>query len=190
MKNTLKFLAFLVFLALTNLGCKKSDLISDPTKGFSTQIQNIVSKSLIDSIRVKGMTINEGTVPPNVSGIFLESPTIVVATFAGDTDEKYKVGSRINDYTYKFYEPSADNSIIKVAYKSSTEIATGLGSFVSGNGNKFTIFSELKSNDGNTYINIISGELSATGIMNWQDTYVNKSTLTKIRIYKDGDGLA
>jgi hypothetical protein len=182
MKSTLIF-GLLVFA----MACSKKETV-DPAVGFSANVQKVVPQATIDALRKLGMTINEGTVPPNVTGIFLESPTILFATY---TDDTKKVGDKVTDYTYKFYEPSADNTTIKVSYKTSIgDNATGLGSVVAGNGSKFTIFSELTNTNGEIYINIISGEITSTGIKDWQDSFVRKSELEKNRIYKDGDGFS
>ena len=189
MKTIIKTSLLASVIALTFACSKKSDTTTTPTTtGFSNAVQKVAPQATIDALRAKGMTINEGTTPPKLEGIFLESPVQVMATFTGDTE--YKVGDVINNYTYKFYEQTSDNGSVKVAYKSGTDNATGLGSVVAGNGSKFTIFSELSTTAGNTVINIISGEITASGIKDWQDSYVNKSTLDKVRIFKDGDGLA
>jgi hypothetical protein len=186
MKNLIAsvlMLGFVLFIA----SCGKKETV-DPAVGFTAAVQKVAPQATIDALRKLGMTINEGTVPPNVTGIFLESPTILFATYTGDTK---KVGDKVTDYTYKFYEPSADNTTIKVSYKTSIgDNATGLGSVVAGNGSKFTIFSELTNTSGEIYINIISGEMTSTGIKNWQDSYVKKSELEKNRIYTDGDGFS
>ena len=187
MKNQLKTIALvcLVTVFFTS-GCKKKEV--NPTVGFSAAVQKVAPQATIDALRKLGMTINEGTAPPNVTGIFLESPTVLFATFAGDTK---KVGDKVVDYTYKFFEPSADNTTIKVSYKTNIgDNATGLGSVVAGSGNKFTVFSELSTSGGVVYINIISGEMTSTGIKDWQDSYVLKTELEKNRIYKDGDGFS
>ncbi len=171
---------------LFTTGCKKNEV--DPTVGFSAAVQKVAPQATIDALRKLGMTINEGTAPPNVTGIFIESPTVLFATFATDTKKK---GDKFSDYTYKFYEPSADNSSIKVSYKiQGSSLATGLGSVVAGNGNKFTIFSELTTSSGEVVVNIISGEMTTSGIKNWQDSYVLKTEVEKTRIFEDGDGLA
>jgi hypothetical protein len=186
MKNLTKSTLILGLLVFA-MACSKKETTVDPAVGFSATVQKVASQATIDALRKLGMTINEGTVPPNVTGIFLESPTVLFATYTGDTK---KVGDKVVDYTYKFYEPSADNTTIKVSYKTNTDSATGLGSVVAGNGNKFTIFSELTTSNGEIYINIISGEITSTGIKDWQDSYVKKSELEKNRIYKDGDGFS
>lgn len=186
MKNLIKstlMLGFALFIA----SCGKKETV-DPNVGFTAAVQKVAPQATVDALRKLGMTINEGTVPPNVTGIFLESPTVLFATFAGDTKV---IGDKVADYTYKFYEPSADNTTIKVSYKTDIgDNATGLGSVVSGNGNKFTVFSELTNTSGVVYINIISGEITSTGIKDWQDSYVRKTELEKNRIYKDGDGFS
>ncbi len=188
MKNLTKSLPILGLLIFA-MACSKKDttVAPDPTVGFSAAVQKVAPQATIDALRKLGMTINEGTAPPNVTGIFLESPTILLATYPGDTK---KVGDKVVDYTYKFFEPSADNTTIKVSYKSSAGDANGLGSVVAGNGKKFTIFSELISTSGLTYINIISGEMTSTGIKDWQDSYVLKTELEKNRVWKDGDGFS
>ena len=186
MKNLIPFALTLGFV-ISIASCGKKETI-DPAVGFTAAVQKVAPQATIDALRKSGMTINEGTVPPNVTGVFLESPTILFATFTGDTK---KVGDKVVDYTYKFFEPSSDNSTIKVSYKAGNgDNATGLGSVVSGNGNKFTVFSELTTSSGLIYINIISGEITSTGIKDWQDSYVLKTELEKNRIYKDGDGFS
>lgn len=172
---------------LVSLGsCKKKDV--DPNVGFSAAVQKVLPQANIDALRKLGMAINEGTVPPNLTGIFLESPTLLLATYPTDTRKK---GDKVVDYLYKFFEPSADNTSIKVSYKAGNgDTATGLGSVVAGNGNKFTIFSELTESSGEVYVNIISGELTSAGIKGWQDSYVRKTELEKNRVFEDGDGLA
>jgi hypothetical protein len=186
MKNLIAsalMLGFVLFIA----SCGKKETV-DPNVGFSTAVQKVAPQATIDALRKQGMTINEGTVPPDVTGIFLESPTILMATYVGDTRS---VGYKSTDYTYKFYEPSTDNTTIKVSYKTNVgDNATGLGSVVSGNGNKFTIFSELTNTSGVVYINIISGEITSAGIKDWQDSYVRKTELEKNTIWKDGDGFS
>jgi hypothetical protein len=186
MKNLIAsalMLGFMLFIA----SCGKKETV-DPNVGFSAAVQKVAPQATIDALRKQGMTINEGTVPPDVTGIFLLSPNILMATYAGDTRS---LGYQATNYTYKFFEPTDNNTTIKVSYKTNIgDNATGLGSLVSGNGNKFTIFSELTSTNGAIYINIISGEITATGIKDWQDSYVNKATLDKNTIWKDGDGLA
>ncbi len=186
MKNLIKSALLLGFI-LSIASCSKKETVN-PAVGFSAAVQNVAPQATIDGLRKLGMTINEGTVPPNVTGIFLESPTVLFATFAGDSKV---IGDKVADYTYKFYEPSADNTTIKVSYKTNIgDNATGLGSVVSGNGNKFTVFSELTNTSGVVYINIISGEITSSGIKDWQDSYVRKTELEKNRIYKDGDGFS
>ena len=178
--------ALILALTVCSVSCKKKDV--DPNVGFSAAVQKVLPQANIDALRKLGMVINEGTVPPNLTGIFLESPTLLLATYPTDTQKK---GDKVVDYLYKFFGPSADNTSIKVSYKAGNgDIATGLGSVVSGNGNKFIIFSELTEQSGVVYINVILGELTSIGIKGWQDSYVKKTELEKNSVFENGDGLA
>ena len=179
-------LALILGLTLLGVSCKKKDV--DPTVRFSAAVQKVLPQANIDALRKLGMVINEGTVPPNLTGIYLESPTLLLATYPTDTRKK---GDKVVDYLYKFFEPTADNTTVKVSYKADNgDIATGPSSVVAGNGNKFTLFSELTEQSGIVYVNIISGELTSAGIKGWQDSYVKKTELEKNSIFEDGDGLA
>lgn len=186
------------------LACGKKETV-DPTKGFSEQIQKIVPQPILDSLQKKGLVINQGTVPPNIEGIFLCSPDVLVSPYG--PEDGYKVGKVISDYKYKIYEQSADKLTIKLDYKgvSVSDNGTGKGSFVSGNGNLFTIFSESTGTSGSlvTYktVDVYSGEITSTGIKNFQYGFVmtdktgdaNNVSLIAVgkgRVYKDGDGLA
>jgi hypothetical protein len=199
MKSTLIF-GLLVFA----IGCGKKETV-DPTKGFSEQIQKIVPQSILDSLQKKGLVINQGTVPPSLEGIFLCSLNELVSNYgAGDS---YKTGDLFADYKYKIYEQSTDKLTIKLDYKGigTSDNGIGKGSFVSGNGNFFTIFSETSGTSGSliTYkaLDIYSGEMTSTGIKNFQKGFVltdktndpNNTSLIAVgkgRVFKDKDGLA
>ena len=86
MKTTTLFLSSALILGFVMFAasCSKKEILS-PAVGFSTAVLKVAPQANIDAIRKLGMTINEGTVPPNVTGIFLESPTILFATFPNDT---------------------------------------------------------------------------------------------------------
>lgn len=177
------------------------------TTGFSNEIQNIVPQSIINDLRKNGMEIHEGKIPPNIAGAYLVSPLILTKPF---DDSDYEIGKEFTSEKYKFYNFSKNNQALSVDYTTvtGTSYGTGLGAFVSGNGNYFTIFSELdgvSERDGKTIttkqIRTISGELTPNGIKNTQLSLTMKSKsgdpddkyLIKVgqsRIFKDGDALS
>lgn len=203
MKNLIKSTLILGLLIFA-IACSKKEAV-DPTKGFSEQIQKIVPQPILDSLQKKGLVINQGTVPPSLEGFFLCSPDVLVSPYGAD--DSYKVGKVIADYKYNIYGQSADKLTIKLDYKGIgiSDVGTGKGSFVSGNGNFFTIFSETSGTNGSliTYktVDVYSGEITSTGIKNFQYGFVitektgdpNNTVLIAVgkgRVYKDGDGLA
>jgi len=201
MKTKFRFLPLFLFagLVLTQTACKK-DKDVDPTKGFSSRIQTIVSQQDIDKLRSRGMLINEGSQPPNIEGIYISSPHTLVSPYG--TEDTYKVGDTFNDLIIRLSEQSGADQSAKVEIKSSASTATGVGGFLSGNGNKFTFFAELDFVSGSMtgkQVRVFSGETTANGIKDFYTTIYFKSkndpNNTQIpvgvsRIIKDGNGLA
>ena len=186
-------------VAVTLEGCKKNDEV-DPTKGFSAKIQNLISQQDIDKLRTRGMTINEGSQPPNIEGIFASSPHTLVSPYG--PDDTRKPGYEFDDLIIRFTsQNSADQSAI-VDIKNAGATGTGVGGFLAGNGNKFTFFAEIDYKDGSVtakQLRIFSGEITSTGIKDFYTTLLVTSkndpgnTLIPIgasRIIKDGNGLA
>lgn len=183
--------------------CKKSSVPPrDPTKGFSAEIQRIVPQSIVDDLRSRGMVINEGTVPPQIDGSFRASPFELLSPYG--VKDSYEKGKIIGDYVYKFYGQNAKNEISYDFTNDGSDTGTGKGAFVAGNGTSFTIFSEdsgVSRQIPYKTVAIVSGELTATGIRNFQYAFVMKEktgddddeTLIPVkagRIWLDGNQLA
>ena len=175
----MKKLTFLL-LASTLLmlaACRKEKIETPPveeTKEFSNEIYSIIPEAYIDSIKAKGMVLHPGNNPPELAGIFHISPVTLFAT-TGPSDP-WPQGYVINDYKYRFYEYSSGQ--LKVDYKQidgGDDEAFGLGAYVSGSGNKFTVFAQLVgSGNGIAYKQaaVISGEITAGGIKDFKYAFV------------------
>jgi hypothetical protein len=189
-------------LAISTLwlnGCKKKN---DPMPGLSQKIQTIVSQAALNDMKEKGMIINEGNQPPIVEGSFQVNPTVLLAPYG--LNDAFKKGKVVKDFRIRlsnqkngdvFYEEKEDNT---------TDSQSGTASFLSGNGNKFTLFSEttgVSNGIGIKQLVVISGEISGTGIKNFQYVFTitqknGDETNTKLipinqaRVYEDGNGLA
>jgi hypothetical protein len=149
--------------------CKKDN----PNVGLSPKIQKIVPQVILDEIKSKGMKINEGSVPPLIEGIYFVSPFELISPYG--VRDRSKKGDIFDNYIYRFSGQSSDKQTVIVDYKnpSSSDIASGLGSFVAGNGNYFTIFAEVKGTVSfvdYTSLIIISGEIAEKGIKNLQQS--------------------
>lgn len=193
--NTSALAALLLSSILFLNGCKKKD----PEPGLSAKIQQIVPADLLSTMKAQGMPINEGTTPPNIEGIFASSPHTLAATYEGDFD---KVGRTYSDFIVKFSAQNAADGSVNIDIKNGSAVSTGIGGFVSGSGNKFSLFAETDLRDGTAtakQIRVFSGEITSAGIKDFYSTVLLKEKndpnnrlieVGKMRIVKDGNGLA
>jgi hypothetical protein len=161
------FFAIGLLTAITVTSCKTN---SDPEVGLSEEIQKIVPTSILDDLRAKGMAVNEGRTPPKLNGVYFVNPLELLSPYS--TSDPFNKGKIIAGYKYTFSKQSSDGKTVTMDYSQQTDRGEGIGSFVSGSGNKFTIFAEMKGvSSGVNYITlkVISGELTNTGeIKNFQ----------------------
>lgn len=193
-----KIALFMLSIALVS-SCKKETKTNQPK--FSPQILNIVPLSTIDSLKKWGMTIYEGTTPPKLEGVYLVNNAECIF----DNSNAPRLGLWRSDYKYKFYNQDNSKLTISLDYKATmaADTAKGVGSFMSGNGNQFSVFLQTQGvangiNYKSTYV--ISGTKTDNGIVDWQDCFQltqKDSDPTGIlikagstRIFKDQDKLS
>ena len=187
MKRTIYVFCVAVSALFLMVSCSKSDSGEKQVKtsGFNipAEAKAIIPEELIGKMAANGMTINEGTNPPNIEGIFATGDLKMTYTSLGD-DDGYSVGQEIPSYRYKFYDQKGTK--VKTDYINewitSTERATGRGTIISGEGNKFTAYldvnitnGEVKSRD----VSVLSGEITPEGIKDFQYGF--------LKIEKTGD---
>ncbi len=203
MKNASVFptltVAMVAVLALSLTSCRKTDEVGyryDLPEG----VQKIVPEALLDTLIRKGMVIHEGLTPPTLNGVFRISPFELVTPYG--PEDGWQRGKVVADYKYRFYDQSTDKQSLKIDSKqpSGSDAATGLGAFVAGQDNSFTIFAEVAGQtSGATYkqLAVISGEWTAQGLRNFQYAFIMKEkndpgtkliSVGKARVWKDGDG--
>ncbi|RFZ91009.1 hypothetical protein D0C36_18875 [Mucilaginibacter conchicola] len=195
-----------ILMAALLTGCKK-DNKDIPKKdeekpAFSKEILNIIPQKIIDSLRLQGMLINEGTTPPNIEGSYYTGS----ANCFYDSSNFPKIGLWRLDYTYTLYNQNNTDLTLSIdyfAHPKSADEATGKGSFVSGSGDKFSAFF-LTEGVGNgipyKMIYIISGRKTADGVVDWHDCLrmMEKGddpnnrliAVGGTRIFKEDDGIA
>lgn len=130
---------FLVMLCFSTIlfSCKKEAESNDDT-GLSQDIKNFVPQSVIDSMRKWGMIINEGKNPPVITGIYNFTRNLCVF----DNSRYNQTGDYFADYRFRFRNQDNDKLTISLDYKalSAADSASGVGSFIAGNDNSFTVF--------------------------------------------------
>lgn len=199
-KNLLIVISGILFFS-----CKKENTINLNT-GFSEKIKNNIPLEIIEKFKEEGVSINEGQNPPKIEGIYLVNPLILTGT---NLSSDFPIGYQFDDYKYKFFSQDNTELTIKVDYKSiplkhPLENGTGIGGFIAGNGNSFTIFGEISGQISNIpykMITVYSGEITNDGIKNFSEGFYMKDKIGDtsnsiavgigtIRTSKDGDGLA
>ncbi len=133
-------------------------------------IDDVIDKETLDEIEESGMDLNKGLDPPDIQGKYLVDDLYLVY------DSKYPPhyfdpGYIMKDYIYTFYDQTDEHNI-KVQYQAPDNPGVyggGDGAFISGSGNKFTIYLRTKSKLTGAYLStmqIISGEIVEEGIEN------------------------
>jgi hypothetical protein len=131
--------------------------------GLTQEINDFVPDSLLKILDSLGMPIYRGENPPNVEGAYLSTPfKLLASNRSGDA-----IGSYYADYYVSFSEQNNSNLTISVDYVNGPENGTGIGGFIVGGNNSFSVFSELTVvvfADTAYILNLISGTINADGI--------------------------
>ncbi|UZD39965.1 hypothetical protein [Capnocytophaga ochracea] len=144
MKKTIYTLCAGVFALLTVIGCSKSD-DNDSKKNkdkndievtnfnIPKEAKTILPYKTLTEMVANGMTINEGTTPPNIEGIYLLDNLKFLYTSDPD-DHYFTKGDPATDYKYKFYDQQGVKvkSNYKVLKFGVFDTATGSGAIISG----------------------------------------------------------
>ena len=149
------------------VGCKKDENNDSKVQenGLTEEINNLVPESIINEITSLGMTINKGGNPPSIENIYLASPFILKAS----NRPSDPIGMTFSDYKVKFYDQNNDNLTIKSDYVNGGESGSGIGSYIVGENNTFTTFSEVNSTyqgENAKLVHVVSGTLTADGVQN------------------------
>lgn len=192
-------------------GCEKDDNAKED-EGLSEEIKSFMPDSTIQTLRAMGMEINEGKNPPVLEGIYLSAPRLLVNS---NFDDSYNPGDQFADEKIKIYDQDSEKltallDVKEIGINSGNVIgeSKGSGTFLAGNGNKFTLFIQSEGyllnqfQDTAKYLNaeIYSGELTDDGIKNLQTALVVLNDygdpldeligINEGRLFKDEDGLA
>lgn len=161
------------FLPLQKIGKENAPNVSVEVQSILSEIKS----ETLAQLKATGMEIHEGNTPPNVEGIYLSSPHILMKAHVGDY---YQVGHRWPDYKYRI--SIQQNGYAVLDYKASDANASGQAVYVTGSGNKFTLYARVSGVEKGIQkmnITVLSGEITPEGIQNFKSSYV----LT----YKEGD---
>jgi hypothetical protein len=164
--KTLKILTFcLLTVVIVLAGCSKSDN-TKKSDVLSQQIHNIVPDSIITKMKNLGMQINGGTTPPDLQHIYYVDPFVLKSS---NISYDYP-GKLFASYLVQFYAQDNTALSIKLNYINGNETGTGLGGFISGSDNSFSVFAKVRAEiDGDSayVIEVLSGTIVTGAIKNF-----------------------
>lgn len=199
-KNTLALVTLFFIGSIIIISCKKEESLIDPN-GLSKDINSFISEEILAILDSLGMPINRGGNPPSIEGTYLVSPNNLFSSNRGNDI----IGNQFADLSLTLSEQNTENlTVITQTTQLSIE-GEGVGSYIVGEGNEFTIFSKLLSvdferNDSTLSSEIYSGTIDKEGIINFYyclimlDDYGDPNNrwieIGDARVFYDSDGLA
>ena len=139
-------------------------------EGLTEDIQNLIPPDILEAIEDLGIEINEGRNPPNIEGTFFISALQLVRsttrTSIANMWNKYVTFSRQDNTTLTIDV----NYTMQTAHWHGPMNSEGLGSFIVGEGNRFTVVVDATREQGGytaRTVEIFSGELYGAGIVNY-----------------------
>lgn len=208
MKSLFKLSSLLLLFPLLFLACKKEKKDETPTGPLGPKypmvVNNVITPEILESLKKNGMTINSGTTPPSINGVFLFSPAYCTFDNSGNSRQ----GTYFNDYKVQFKNQNTTDYTVSMEYK---ELSNGTdkggdnnATYISGENNLFTVFSQSKGKSNNinyVALDVISGEAVGGSMKNlvWSKYMVSKEgddaniilvPVGTTRIFTDKDGLS
>ena len=182
------------------------DILVDPTTinpetGLTEDIHNIIPDDILKTFKELGTVINGGNNPPQIEGTYFVSPlTLVKSNVFLDAAPGTVYWINNGNMNSTFSEQNNTKLTVKLDYSiGPDEGGNGLGAFITGEDNKFSIFVEItgKTSGYQTRsVQIHSGEVANGGIKNYQFALIMvEGAPTTIpsgrgRLWKDGDGFS
>lgn len=173
MKNApfLKFAPALILLAVILIfatSCKKDEepepqqvLVEE--NGLTKDINELVPADVLAQMEELGMPINRGGSPPDISGVFRAASFILKES----NIESDFIGFKYPDFRVQFSNYNRFALRINVDYINGFEQGSGLGGFIVGEGNDFSVFAEIiseRESQKASFAYVISGTMSDNGI--------------------------
>lgn len=158
----IKYLPLLLLAFLENSCCKDhSDIIPG---------QNFIPADILDQIVENGQVIYEGFNPPVLNGKYLMSVATLVSSNFSD---QLSPGDTFVDAIIEFSKFNANSLTLEVAIEEVGVLkGDGFGSFISGEGDNFTIYVRIDSKDtlGHEFLqaDVYSGTMDDNGIIDLQ----------------------
>lgn len=161
-KNLFIALSLLSVLFLISSCTKKVD-----ENGLTKEINNIIPDDILTTMLGMGMPINGGNKPPELIGTYFVSPFVLDSSNVPDE----VAGKLFADFVVTFYDFNPRKLTVKIDYDNGPETGTGVGSYIVGEDNQFSVFCEIKATQLVVFkaeaTMIFTGTLTDNGIENF-----------------------
>ncbi|MEA3452722.1 MAG: hypothetical protein U9Q83_12585 [Bacteroidota bacterium] len=160
-KKIIGLLSLLVIFAFASCAPKINQ------DGLTDKINKILPESILNDMVSMGMPINGGGEPPELEG------TYNVSTFVLDSSNipSDSPGKTFSDFVITFHSFNPRLLTVKITYENGPESGEGIGSYVVGKDNQFTVFCEIKARQFWIYradaIFVLTGTIVDGGIENF-----------------------
>jgi hypothetical protein len=132
----------LFFGVLFLSGCEKEESKGKlDDNGLTPDINQLVPEAILDEMKDLGMPINTGDSPPSIENIYHVAPFILKSS----NRESDSPGYQFADLRVQYSEQNNDNLTVTVDYVNGPEEGNGLGGFIVGDNNQFTVFAEINA---------------------------------------------
>ncbi len=191
-------LIVLLFTIIFMQGCPPEDIhVSEEDKKkeiLLEKIEKVVTTDAVAMLKKLGMPINDGIQPPNVEGSYLVDDITLKAY--SNLDDHDPVGTKYDHqkWTLKSQDNSRFSVSLLVEYEEGDPDSYNM--IISGNGNRFTLYSEgtKEAKDGNRYrvVNVYSGTMTETGLADVHQAilWIEGTCQNAAFLYHEQDGMA
>lgn len=163
----------LVFATAALSGCT---WLFGPGFGLPDEFVAQVGEETLEAVEQDlDVTINRGGSPPTFNSEYVASPYVLTATTVpGDA---FFPGDEFADQYFKFFDQNESEQTVSVQVAQGNTIGEGLGGYISGRLNRFTVFvivDSVRSTDGaqTKLLRVFSGTLRSGGVSDYQHALV------------------
>ncbi len=147
MKNPTKLLFAAMCCLATFFACKKDGTPLTDEEILNNKISEIIPQEYIDTLIKLGLPINEGTTPVDVTGAYVASPNLLLASNIPTDTKDMKF---LDGYFRLFGQNNKDFSINLLGKNFLNKADTSIVTAISGVGNNFTVYGKVKSTSGSS----------------------------------------
>lgn len=202
---SIRRLSTVLVLILGTVALSGCAWVLGPTRGLPRDFTDQVGEEPLRVVEEElGVTINRGGSPPTFPGFggeYLASPYVMTETTV--PNDFASPGTSFADQYFRFFDQNEATQEISVQLAQGGNIGDGIGGYISGRFNSFTVFvivDSVRTSDGaeTQSLRVFSGRLTDDGIRDYQHALVmlenngNSGFIANDtgRSFEDGDGLA